>query len=59
MQISTRNEDFIIDALELRTDLHILNEVFTDPKIVKVSFKLDGWSNNLIFPLFILGFSWF
>lgn len=28
--------DFIIDCLELREQLHILNEVFTDPKIVKV-----------------------
>lgn len=36
LQISTRNEDFIVDTLELRDDLQILNEVFTDPKIVKV-----------------------
>lgn len=36
LQISTRDEDFILDALELRDDLHVLNEVFTDPKIVKV-----------------------
>lgn len=37
MQISTRMEDFIIDTLELRSDMYILNETFTDPAIVKVS----------------------
>lgn len=36
LQISTRTEDFIVDTLKLRDDLQILNEVFTDPKIVKV-----------------------
>ncbi|XP_061457318.1 exosome complex component 10 isoform X2 [Rhineura floridana] len=36
MQISTRTEDFIIDTLELRSDLYILNETFTDPAVVKV-----------------------
>lgn len=36
MQISTRDEDFIVDTLKLREDLEELNEVFTDPKIVKV-----------------------
>lgn len=36
MQISTRDEDFIIDTLELRSELYILNEAFTDPAIVKV-----------------------
>lgn len=36
MQISTREEDFIIDTLELRSELYILNEVFTDPSVVKV-----------------------
>lgn len=36
MQISTREEDFIIDTLELRSELYILNEAFTDPSIVKV-----------------------
>lgn len=37
MQISTRERDYIIDTIELRHKLHILNEVFTDPKIVKVT----------------------
>lgn len=37
MQISTRTEDFIVDTLELRSDMYILNESLTDPAIVKVS----------------------
>ena len=36
MQISTRKDDYIIDAMALRDELHVLNEVFTDPAIVKV-----------------------
>ncbi|CAI9731187.1 exosome component 10-like [Octopus vulgaris] len=36
MQISTYDQDFIIDTLELRKELELLNDVFTDPKIVKV-----------------------
>ena len=36
MQISTREEDWIVDTLLLREELAELNEVFTDPKIVKV-----------------------
>lgn len=38
MQISTREEDFIIDTLELRSEMYILNESFTNPSIVKVRF---------------------
>lgn len=38
MQISTREKDWIIDTLvPWRHKLEILNEVFADPKIVKVS----------------------
>ena len=37
MQISTRHSDFLIDTLALRSDMSILNEVFTNPKIIKVS----------------------
>lgn len=37
MQISTRTQDFIVDTLELRHDLHKLNDVFADPKILKVN----------------------
>lgn len=36
MQISTRKEDYIVDTLLLRDELHRLNDVFTDPKILKV-----------------------
>ena len=37
MQISTRDSDFVIDTLELREHLHVLNASFTDPNITKVS----------------------
>lgn len=37
MQISTRNKDWIVDTLRpWRENLQILNEVFTDPSILKV-----------------------
>lgn len=37
MQISTRKKDWIVDTLKpWRQDLQVLNEVFTDPKILKV-----------------------
>ncbi|XP_068094867.1 exosome complex component 10 isoform X2 [Hyperolius riggenbachi] len=42
MQISTRTEDYIIDTLDLRSDLYILNECFTDPNIVKVLHGADS-----------------
>uniref|UniRef100_A0A8C4MM66 Exosome complex component 10 n=1 Tax=Equus asinus asinus TaxID=83772 RepID=A0A8C4MM66_EQUAS len=42
MQISTRREDFIVDTLELRSDMYILNESFTDPAIVKVFHGADS-----------------
>ncbi|KAM4652421.1 exosome complex component 10 [Discoglossus pictus] len=42
MQISTRTDDYIIDVLELRNDLYILNESFTDPAIVKVLHGADS-----------------
>ncbi len=37
MQLSTREEDWIIDAIALRDELECLNEVFTKPEIIKVS----------------------
>lgn len=38
MQISTRDQDWIVDTLKpWREDLQVLNEVFADPKIIKVS----------------------
>lgn len=36
MQISTRDQDWLIDTLALRHELHTLNVVFTDPLITKV-----------------------
>lgn len=38
MQISTRDRDWIVDTLKpWRRELQILNEVFADSKILKVS----------------------
>lgn len=38
MQISTRKKDWVVDTLKpWRQQLQILNEVFTDPNILKVS----------------------
>lgn len=36
MQISTRTDDYLIDTLELRHVLCKLNEVFVNPRILKV-----------------------
>lgn len=41
MQISTRGQDYLIDTLELRDHLYILNSSFTNPKIVKVMHGSD------------------
>lgn len=47
MQISTRDQDWIVDTLKpWRTDLQVLNEVFADANIVKVrrgSRNLGSW----------------
>lgn len=43
MQISTRTKDYIIDTLLLREELEVLNEVFTDSSIVKVSSIVSKW----------------
>lgn len=40
MQISTRDEDWIVDPFELRDELEDLNEVFTNPNIVKARYVL-------------------
>ncbi|KAF7354798.1 Exosome complex exonuclease RRP6 [Mycena sanguinolenta] len=47
MQISTRTQDWIVDTLALRAELATgtLNEVFTDPKIVKV---LHGAESDIV-----------
>ncbi|KAL9602978.1 MAG: hypothetical protein Q9219_001503 [cf. Caloplaca sp. 3 TL-2023] len=46
MQISTREKDWIVDTLvPWREDLQILNEVFTDPRIIKV---LHGSTSDIV-----------
>ncbi|KAJ5240130.1 hypothetical protein N7468_004749 [Penicillium chermesinum] len=46
MQISTREKDWVVDTLQpWREELQILNEVFTDPSIVKV---LHGSTMDII-----------
>ena len=51
MQISTRTKDWIVDTLKpWRKDLQVLNEVFTDPNILKVccSYRILAISSKLI-----------
>ncbi|EDV23854.1 uncharacterized protein TRIADDRAFT_27020, partial [Trichoplax adhaerens] len=45
MQISTRDADYIVDTLALRSELWTLNEVFSDPKIIKI---LHGADSDII-----------
>ncbi|CCM05603.1 uncharacterized protein FIBRA_07831 [Fibroporia radiculosa] len=45
MQISTRDEDWVVDALAVRDEMEALNEVLTDPAIVKV---LHGAESDII-----------
>lgn len=42
MQISDRHRDWIVDLLAVRDDIQAINEVFTDPKIVKVFHGSDS-----------------
>lgn len=41
MQISTRDTDYIVDTLSLRSELHELNEIFTKPSVLKVFHGAD------------------
>ncbi|KAM5540062.1 hypothetical protein V8D89_006202 [Ganoderma adspersum] len=45
MQLSTREEDFVVDTLALREEMEELNEVFTNPNVVKV---LHGAESDII-----------
>ncbi|XP_044253836.1 exosome complex exonuclease RRP6-like [Tribolium madens] len=36
VQISTSNKDYLIDAITLKDELHKLNEIFTNPDVVKI-----------------------
>ncbi|KAG8236910.1 hypothetical protein J437_LFUL015236 [Ladona fulva] len=47
IQISTREKDYIVDALTLRHCLHELNEVFTKSNIVKVRCVTNDFSSHL------------
>lgn len=48
MQISTRGKDWIVDTLKpWRQDLQVLNQVFANPKIIKVVLILQLWFNLL------------
>jgi len=48
MQINDREEDWLVNLLALRDEVESLNEVFTDPAIVKVPFYLYQLLTNLI-----------
>ncbi|GAA5968740.1 hypothetical protein JCM11641_000716 [Rhodosporidiobolus odoratus] len=59
IQLSTRNKDYVIDALDpaVRDTLDLLNEFFTDPEWVKV---LHGANSDIVwlqrdFGLYIVG----
>ena len=58
MQISTRTKDWIVDTLKpWRRKLQVLNEVFTDPKILKVlhgSYMDSVWLQR-DFGLYLVG----
>ena len=52
MQISTRDKDWIVDTLKpWRRELQILNEVFADPKILKVS-TVNWYCHRPLFNLY-------
>lgn len=56
MQISTRDKDWIVDTLKpWREELQVLNEVFADPKILKVSKRSE---RLLEWSLLNTGLSW-
>jgi len=42
LQISTREESFLVDTLEVRSGLYMLNEVFTNPRITKLMHGSDS-----------------
>ena len=44
MQVSDREEDWVVDLLAVRDEVESLNEIFTDPAIVKVPYYLNRLS---------------
>ena len=47
-QISTRETDYLVDVLKARDSVWLLNEVFTDPVIMKV---LHGADMDVVWPV--------
>ncbi|KAJ1718610.1 exosome nuclease subunit, partial [Coemansia erecta] len=45
VQVSSRTHDFVVDALALRSHLHVLNAVTADPAVVKV---LHGAESDVV-----------
>jgi len=41
MQISTRTKDFVIDTIQLRSEMHLLNAAFSDASLLKVLHGAD------------------
>ncbi|CAJ1425563.1 unnamed protein product, partial [Effrenium voratum] len=41
IQVSTRNKDFLVDPFDIFEQMHLLNEIFSDPRILKVLHGAD------------------
>eukprot|EP00929_Paragymnodinium_shiwhaense_P072987 TRINITY_DN37063_c0_g2_i1.p1 TRINITY_DN37063_c0_g2~~TRINITY_DN37063_c0_g2_i1.p1 ORF type:complete len:935 (+),score=298.06 TRINITY_DN37063_c0_g2_i1:121-2925(+) len=41
VQVSTRHKDWLVDPFNIFEEMHMLNEIFTDPRIVKVLHGAD------------------
>eukprot|EP00913_Durusdinium_trenchii_P009486 g8916.t1 len=41
VQVSTRQKDFLLDPFEIFEQMHLLNEIFSDPRILKVLHGAD------------------
>ena len=42
MQVSTREQDFVVDTLALRDEMHLLLPILTDPALTKVMHGADS-----------------
>ncbi|KAJ2724758.1 exosome nuclease subunit [Coemansia sp. Benny D115] len=57
VQLSSRERDYVVDALALRASLHKLNRITTDPRVVKV---LHGAESDIVwlqrdFGVYVVG----
>lgn len=43
MQISDRQQDWVVDLLAVRDEIEEINEIFTNPAIVKVTCVVNSW----------------